>query len=333
MRMPVSFALRRGLFGCALALALASVAGYVDSWRYLEIFADYRPYYLFTSLFVLILGVGAAQLEPFRKVSVWTIVLASVAIVVNTFEVGPWITGSSMALNRAPARSSFRAITFNVEQNNPRLPETLQYLQRQEADVIVLLESVGAWPSGVTTLEPAYPYHLRLDALTMDVFSRHPIIQTQLHQFGSQRGFVTLELQLPRSKLWVLAAHACPRHWYGAEGFRERIRMLEEGIPSTVTQLKGPALVLGDFNASVWSPAYKRMLRRSYLADARRGFGLLCTQHGKTFPGNLLWRPIDHCFHTADCVPHRIWTGPDLGSDHLPLGIDLEFWPGSNPDR
>jgi endonuclease/exonuclease/phosphatase (EEP) superfamily protein YafD len=260
-------------------------------------------------------------------------VLASLAIIINTLEVGPWITSSGSTVNRAPARANFRAISFNVEQNNPRIPETLQYLRTQEADVVVLLESVGSWPDAVTGLESIYPHHLRLDALTMDVLSRHPIIQTQIHHFGPRRGFATVELQLPRSRLWLLAAHACPRHWYGAEGFAERIRMLEDGIPAAVTQLRGPALVLGDFNASVWSPAYKRMLQRSHLADARRGFGLVFTQHGRIFPANLLWRPIDHCFHTVDCVPRNIWTGPDLGSDHRPLGVDIEFWTGSNPYR
>jgi endonuclease/exonuclease/phosphatase (EEP) superfamily protein YafD len=333
MKMPVSVAARRIVLGCSIALAFATLAGYAASWRYLEIMGDFRPYYLFTSLFLLILGIGLAQLEPHRRGSIWTIALASLAIMINTLEVGPWITSSAAAVNRNPARADFRAISFNVEQNNPRIPETMQYLRSQEADVVVLLESVGSWPKTLAELDSTYPHHLRLDGLTMDVFSRHPMIQSQVHQFGPQRGFATVELQLPRSRLWLVAAHACPRHAYGADGFRERVRMLEEGIPAVLTKLQGTAVVLGDFNASVWSPAYKLMLRRSHLADARRGFGLLSTQHGKFFPGNLLWRPIDHCFHTADCGPRRIWTGPDLGSDHLPLVVDLEFWTGSHPYR
>lgn len=333
MTMPASVAFRRILLGCAIGLAFATLAGYAGSWRYLEVLGDFRPYYLFAALFVLILGIGGAQLEPHRRVSVWTVLLAGLAIIINTGEVAPWIRNSPMAVNRSPSPTGFRAISFNVEQNNPHIAETMQYLRAQDADAVVLLESTGSWPGAIRELETSYPHHLRLDALTMDVFSRHPLIQTQLHQFGPQRGFVTIELQLPRSRLWLLAAHACPRHWYGAEGYAERVRMLEDGIPAAITQLKGPALVLGDFNASVWSPAYKRMLHRSHLSDARRGFGLRFTQHGKVFPGNLLWRPIDHCFHTADCVPRHFWTGPDLGSDHRPVGVDLEFWPGSNPSR
>jgi endonuclease/exonuclease/phosphatase (EEP) superfamily protein YafD len=331
--MPVSFAARRILLGCAIVLATATLAGYAASWRYLEVFSDYRPYYLFFALFVLILGLGLAQFEPHRKVSIWTIVLASLVIVVNTLEVGPWITSAGATHLRAPGRFSFRAVSFNVEQNNPKIPEIFQYVRSRDADVVLLLESVGSWPAAAHQLESAYPHHLRFDALTMDVFSRHPIIQTQVHNFGPQRGFAILQLQLPYSRLSVIAAHACPRHWYGSAGFDQRTRMLEEGIPAAVTELSGPVLALGDFNASVWSLAYKRMLRRSHLADARRGFGLICTQHGKSFPTSWLWRPIDHCFHTVDCVPVRIGTGPDFGSDHLPLVIDFEFWPGSNPAR
>jgi len=331
--MPFSVALRRSLLVCAIALTSATLGGYFSSWRYFEILCDYRPYYLFSSLGVLILALGLAQLEPFRRESVWTLALASLAIMVNTLEVAPWLKSSNATLGRAPGPSAFRAVSFNVEEANPGIGDTIKFLRSQDADVIVLLESAGKWPAGLNELNAIYPTHLRIEELTMDIFSKHPVIQTQLHGFGMRRGFLAAKLQLPRGNAWVLASHAPPRHWFGAEGFQARTRLIEEGIPSAVAELKGPVIVLGDLNASMWSRAYKRMIHQSHLRDARFGFGLVCTQHGHGFPTSWLWRPIDHCLYTADCVAVRTTTGPDLGSDHVPLIVDLQFWPGSEPNR
>jgi endonuclease/exonuclease/phosphatase (EEP) superfamily protein YafD len=81
--------------------------------------------------------------------------------------------------------------------------------------------------------------------------------------------------------------------------------------------------IMGDLNASMWSPAYKRMMRRQGLKDAREGHGLVLTQHGHGPVSGLLWRPIDHCLHNDRLAVRNFYAGPDLGSDHLPIVAEL----------
>ena len=157
--------------------------------------------------------------------------------------------------------------------------------------------------------------------MDIEVFSRHPMVRTQVFHFGPERGFVAVELVVEGIKLTFVAIHAYPRQWRGAEGFRLRTLTLE-GLGEKAASLSHPLLVMGDFNASTWSPAYKTMVKKSSLRNAQQGFGLVVTHHGHDAVSRWLWRPIDHCLQTADVKVNRFWTGPDLGSDHLPILVE-----------
>ena len=60
----------------------------------------------------------------------------------------------------------------------------------------------------------------------------------------------------------------------------------------------------------------------SGLHDSSQGRGPL-----PTWPADspLLRIPLDHCFHSGDVRILAKRPGPDIGSDHLPLIIDLAF--------
>lgn len=325
MKIPLRVFLRRLLLTFSILLGVFTFAGFVGASRHLEVFADFRPYYLYAAIGTVILSFGLMQLEPHRRASIVTVILAGLVTAVNTFEVGPWIKSASMLGGHAPARTQLRLLSFNLREDNLRQSETVAYLQREPADVMVLLESAGSWPAALKGLEAAFPHHLRVDELTMDLFSRHPVTQTQFQLFGRNRGFGIFTVQLPKGNVTLIAAHASPRSGSGAAGFAERTRMLEEGLPPAIAGLKVPVVLAGDLNASMWSPAYKELERRSGLVNARRGFGLLCSQHGDSFPVSWLWRPVDHVLHSQDCVPLQMRTGPDLGSDHVPIWVEFDL--------
>ena len=87
-------------------------------------------------------------------------------------------------------------------------------------------------------------------------------------------------------------------------------------------KIGGPLVVVGDFNNTPWSASFHAFLAVSGLHDSAQGRGPLLT-----WPtGAPLMRiPIDQCFY-SDCVQilsKRL--GTDIGSDHLPLIIDVAF--------
>jgi endonuclease/exonuclease/phosphatase (EEP) superfamily protein YafD len=77
---------------------------------------------------------------------------------------------------------------------------------------------------------------------------------------------------------------------------------------------------MGDFNATPWSPPYRRLLARSGLCDSRAGFGIQAT-----FPAasSIVRIPIDHLLASCSVGTADRHIERDVGSDHLPVVIDL----------
>ena len=91
-------------------------------------------------------------------------------------------------------------------------------------------------------------------------------------------------------------------------------------ILALVIHEEDPVIVLGDLNATPWSPVFKKLLGETRLVDARRGFGLRPTWPS-TFPP--LWIPIDHCLVSPGIEIRDFRVGPACGSDHHALVVDM----------
>lgn len=80
-------------------------------------------------------------------------------------------------------------------------------------------------------------------------------------------------------------------------------------------------VVIGDFNTTRWSAAFRRLVRQGDLHDAREGFGI-----GTTWPTGLplpMRIPIDQCVNTTELVTRDFRVLEANGSDHLPLRVEL----------
>jgi endonuclease/exonuclease/phosphatase (EEP) superfamily protein YafD len=78
-------------------------------------------------------------------------------------------------------------------------------------------------------------------------------------------------------------------------------------------------IVVGDLNRTSGSPYFAGFLRATALRDSRQGFG--------EQPSWPTWSPyriaIDHAFVSPDLTVVSRRLGPDIGSDHLPLILEL----------
>jgi endonuclease/exonuclease/phosphatase family metal-dependent hydrolase len=86
-------------------------------------------------------------------------------------------------------------------------------------------------------------------------------------------------------------------------------------------QEKREVVVMGDFNTTPWSGRYKQFLQDSDLRNSLRGFGLQPTWHA-ALPSPLMIA-IDHCLHSPSIRTLNRATGANIGSDHLPLLVEL----------
>lgn len=89
-------------------------------------------------------------------------------------------------------------------------------------------------------------------------------------------------------------------------------------ISHRISELKSPLLVCGDFNTTPWSQIFKNFLTNSSLSFIQS------QRAPSTWP--TLWTapsiPIDHCLVKGlKIITYE--RGPDLGSDHWPLHIQI----------
>ena len=85
-------------------------------------------------------------------------------------------------------------------------------------------------------------------------------------------------------------------------------------------------ILAGDFNMPVDSTIYRDVWNRYANAFSTSGFGFGHTKHTDVRGWRFGIR-IDHILTGPGWWPKRCRVGPDIGSDHLPLLVDLVVRP------
>jgi endonuclease/exonuclease/phosphatase family metal-dependent hydrolase len=225
--------------------------------------------------------------------------------------------------------SALRVLTFNVGNGLAGPGELTAMLRAGGWDLVALQEvSESQGRALEREISDSYPHrviHAR-GVAGKALLSKHPIADPQELLFPCGRAHLRADVEVSGRKLQVLVAHVPLEHaafsLFGPAA-REVDLLAERAMAST------PSLLVGDFNKTPFSLLYRR-LRRHGLLDAFREVGMGC---GFTFPifGRYKRIPlpplvrIDYVWHTSDLRAIRCRTGPDGGSDHLPLQAELEF--------
>ena len=138
---------------------------------------------------------------------------------------------------------------------------------------------------------------------------------------NDRRSAALTTLNMDGQVLTLMAAHTrSPVRVGRMEQRNEQIRDLGAALQSK----NGPTILMGDLNATPWSPIFREFLAGSRLENGRQGFGL---QASWPAPLGTLGIPIDHILISPEVAIHQFDRGPDLGSDHYPIIVDFSFAP------
>lgn len=265
-------------------------------------------------LLVVAVVAGVVAMAVRKRSAVWRAAVASVVA----------LAGLSPLWERASATADGPAIsvlTANLNHENRRAEEMLGVLRAANADILVTNETTKSTMSGAHPLSLTYPYRLALTTrgriLRTVIWSKFPMRDGTLYLEDSiePTGAAAI-VRLPNGRevtiLGLHLAHAFP-------GNQDR---QIAALGKIAADLPRPLIVLGDFNASPWSYALRRV---ENLTDTRRIPGYRVTWHG-AYPSplgripSLMGHAIDHVLlspgMTADGV--RVIRIP--GSDHSALG-------------
>ena len=304
--------LRKLVAGVVVLIGLATLIGLLDRlWWGFELADVFRLQYLV----LLIGGAVAALLLRRPRLAVIAVALAAV----NFAVLGIPLSGSVTAAPSLPTQPALRLVVANVEVGNKDFAAVRRLVAQTRPDVF-----------GVTELTPAMARHLeqlpgyrtsvvdaRRDAYGIGVFSRVPLLSAKIEHFPSDGpATVVARLRVTGKSVTVVVTHV---HTPFAGSIH--VRQLDALAAEARSQVGKRVVVCGDFNTPPWTGPL-----RHFAADARlRDLYGSRAWSGYSWPtwGSLLRVPLDNCFvsNGVAVTDHR--DGPNIGSDHRPLVVDV----------
>lgn len=299
----------------AVALAVVTVAAFFGRWFWLlDVAANFRPQYLAA---LLVLG-AVLMMGKWRRTGAVTLGAAALNLVV----VLPLFVGSpGEAPQSAP---TVRVMTFNLFSPNEQYGEVIDLIREQSPDLVLLHEASRPWELAMDPLGEAYRIvRPRSDDL---IFGTLVLVRGQLLDWESF-GFATADPRaveltfVPdgwQTPVEVLSVHPL------APTDSERARLRDDQLlfaADWAEDREGAFLVAGDLNATPWSWVFRKLEGSTDLRNTGIGFGIQATYPAT---GNPLTRiPIDHVLASSALVVRSRTLGPPVGSDHLPVIVDL----------
>jgi endonuclease/exonuclease/phosphatase (EEP) superfamily protein YafD len=221
----------------------------------------------------------------------------------------------------AQSLPSFKVVTLNAWFRNENVERIARYLATSEADVIVIQEFDSRRMRELMALLPDYP-HSALDAAQdrhgAAILSRWPIESSQpLSLSTGARHAQWARVRWHSTAVEVVGVHL---PWpLGARVSAQRNQELY-ALAQWMRTRTGPLVVAGDFNLSPWSPHFVAALEQAQAQDAFASQRPLRTWPTRFAPLGIR---IDHCWTSQDWHVAQAIRGPDVGSDHYPLLVEL----------
>ncbi len=242
---------------------------------------------------------------------------------VNIATVAACLLGSQPKV--AAGGTRLRFMLLNVHTANEQFDRVKSLIAATQPDLFVLEEVDERWLKELAALRDRWPYQIsqpRDDNFGIALFSKLPLRDAEVIYLGeAEVPSITARVEVGGKVVTILGTHPLPPG--GSEYARLRNGQLA-AIPGFLAPRGGPAVVLGDLNVTPWNHYFRGLLRETGLRDSSRGQGLHATWPSHLWPLRI---PVDHCLVSREFRVLRKQVGPRVGSDHLPLIVELAVAP------
>lgn len=313
------------LFATALILSAYLPVLPVDTW-WVRI-GDFPRVQL---LVIYLFGIAVMLAFYRRRLAKILAVLLLGGILIQLYWIFPYLPVASQEVQSAKssdADARLRIFSANVLQDNEDADPLLRLVESQEPDIVVLLEVNERWINDVAVLEDSFKHqvlHPLENKYGIAIYSKLPIGRSKVRAFVKETiPSIDAVIRLPSGHpVRLLAIHPNPPR----PGEDTTKRDAELVLVGREVQNDESTVVLGDMNDVGWSRTTDLFQEVSGLLDPRKGRGLYPTFNAHSY----FWRyPLDHLFHSDDFRVAELRTLPPIGSDHLPLLVELSHEPAA----
>jgi endonuclease/exonuclease/phosphatase (EEP) superfamily protein YafD len=333
-----------GLLSLALVFGTAVTLLHSNEW-WIRIF-DF-PRIQIASLLGLTLA-GYAALRLLRQLRPWEYALASVvglALVWQLISIAPYTAFYPKQMSDSRAEDDSNRISlliYNVLHDNRKVAALRDLIRDNDPDIILLSEPTHWWLEQLDGLEDDYPYTVfqpQENHYGKLLYSRLELKDPEI-RFLIDPGVPSIRSQVRlRSGTLVILYGVHPRPpglkrsdvEEDEDGEREDSDMRDAElllVAKEVSELGDvPVIVAGDFNDVAWSHTTRLFQRTGGLLDPRVGRGFINTFHTKS---RLMRYPLDHVFASRHFLLVELRRLPDIGSDHFPILVVLDYDPGAS---
>lgn len=208
----------------------------------------------------------------------------------------------------------FKFLQMNIwGGKNKEIKSVIALIERENAEVVGISELTNETWSKLGPKLKTYPYQVVQSSYGgIGLFSKFPIVDGKLERFGTmKRPRVVARLQIQNRPVKIVFAH--PIIPMRKIGFRDaEFVQLARDINSATE----PAILAGDLNCTPWSYKFYELMKITNLKDSEKGFGY--QPSWSTFHKIPMFC-IDHLLATKEISVLQRYSGPYVGSDHLPV--------------
>jgi endonuclease/exonuclease/phosphatase (EEP) superfamily protein YafD len=303
--------------------------------------------------------VGYAVLRLFGRLQPWEYALAAVvclALVWQLYSIAPYTVFYPRQMSDSRTEDDSNRISlliYNVLSDNREVAALRDLIRDNDPDIILLSEPTQWWLEQLDGLEDDYPCTL------FQPQENHygKLLYSRLELEDAEIRFL-IEPEIPsiltkvrlRSETVVTLYGVHPRPpgpkrpddgedgvveeddgEENEDGEREDSDLRDAELMLVAIEVKKlgdvPVIVAGDLNDVAWSRTTHLFQRIGGLLDPRVGRGFYNTFNTRS---RLLRFPLDHVFASRHFLLVELRRLPDIGSDHFPLFVVLDYDPGAS---
>lgn len=301
------------LLGWTAVLATA-LAFFGSVWWPLDMLADWRLFFaVVAAVSAVAVGFGTSRLSA---------MVFLVAAIVNAVLLAPlWLD------KQAPRATDerVRVISVDVGYRPDVRSQVLEWVNTAEGDVILLANAGGTWSRVLEEADVPYRVVNSDPGVTGGtlVLARNGI-PVDVEDVPGILGAVDVILTVPLGNAEVTILGVSVERPVNATAYQERIDQFA-AINGRMRRSTAPIMVIGNLESSRWSHTFD--IISADIANSEDGFGYQGTYPSYDLPLLSDWFgvPVDHALYAgAITVSHRR-VGPDVGTDHRPLLVDVSL--------